>query len=346
MGIGTNAPSGGQLHVTSGSNNAIKGVSSSNDGVQGETTSAGASGVAGFAHSAGTNGGYFSNDGGGRALWADGLCAFSRTSNTVATFSRIGSAGSVLLIQDDFTTVGTVSFDAAGLVTWGTFTGSHLAWTDQDVNYGELVCLTGVNRRWHERPNGEIVYGIAPSIVPNDPRCLGAHLGLLEPTESFSTDNPFQVASVGNGDMWVVDTGRNIEPGQYLISSDVKGHAMLDDESRFPVGYVVARVGEPVDWSKVDDSVDGHKHKKISVFFESFERGSAVAVGKSVAARQSEIDALKSRVAVLERAFTASSQSSRPVSLASIGVFAIPALALLGFVGLVVRGRAQNGGGR
>ena len=34
--------------------------------------------------------------------------------------------------------------------------------------------------------------------------------------------------AVGNGDMWVVDNGDNIEVGDYLISSQILGHAMKD----------------------------------------------------------------------------------------------------------------------
>lgn len=75
-------------------------------------------------------------------------------------------------------------------------------------------------------------------------------------------------------------------------------------------------------------------------------RGENARLVSRSAAQQSEIDTLMSRVAALERALSANAQPARPVSLASIGGFAIPALALLGFVGLVVRGRSQNGGGR
>ena len=47
-----------------------------------------------------------------------------------------------------------------------------------------------------------------------------------------------------------------------------------------------------------------------------------------------EVGTLAARVAALESALAASSQPSSTTSLASISVFAIPALALLGFVGI------------
>jgi hypothetical protein len=143
---------------------------------------------------------------------------------------------------------------------------------------------------------------VASSSAANDPKCLGSYLGLLEPEKPFAMENPHQIMAVGNGDLWVVDTGRDVQPGDYLISSDVVGHAMLDDESRFEVGYVIARAGEPVDWAGVADAVNGRKHKRISVFFESFARGSAAGLGKLVAHQQEQIETLSQRLSELETA--------------------------------------------
>jgi len=62
--------------------------------------------------------------------------------------------------------------------------------------------------------------------------------------------------------------------------------------------------------------------------------------------KDAQVAELQARVSALERALSANARPSNSVSLASIGALAIPALALLGFVGLVVRRRSQNGGGR
>ncbi len=210
---------------------------------------------------------------------------------TVAIFNRTTSDGTIIELQQAGVTEGTISV-AGTTVSYNAFTGSHFAWTDQKIERGTLVSLTGNNRVYHSRAEGEPVYGISPTEKANDSQCLGAYLGILDPGQSPSNDNPHQVMAVGNGDMWVVDTGRNLKPGDSLISSDTPGHAMRDDESRFPVGYVIARAGEGVNWSKVSAQVDGRKHRKITVFFESFVRGSA--------AEQQEIAELKERVAMLE----------------------------------------------
>jgi hypothetical protein len=94
--------------------------------------------------------------------------------------------------------------------------------------------------------------------------------------------------------MWVVDSGRDIQPGDYLISSGIQGHAMLDDPQRFPIGHIVARAAEAVDWASVNESVAGRKRQRISVFFESFERGSAAA--DEIASLRAEVADLKALV--------------------------------------------------
>ncbi|MCZ6694556.1 MAG: hypothetical protein O6939_11685, partial [Bacteroidetes bacterium] len=99
---------------------------------------------------------------------------------------------------------------------------------------------------------------------------MGAYLGLRESNEPSSTQNPHLVMAVGNGQMWVIDTGEDLTIGDYLISSEIEGHAMKD-QGDYEVSYVIGRVAEPVDWSQETQIIVGRKHKKISVFFENFE---------------------------------------------------------------------------
>lgn len=219
------------------------------------------------------------------------------TSPAVAGFNLTTGDGVVVEIQQDGITEGTISV-AGTTVSYNAFTGSHYAWTNETIQRGTLVAMTGNNRRKHDDSTAEPIYGIQPSQRANDPGCLGAYLGLQDPSKPQTLDNPHQVMAVGNGDMWVVDTGRDLRPGEYLISSDTSGHAMVDAPSHFPVGYVIARVGEPVNWATVSDfePATGRKHKRISVFFESFQRGDAAGLGKVVAQLQSETEELRRQV--------------------------------------------------
>jgi len=230
-----------------------------------------------------------------------GGLAVTKSGDTVAVFNRTTNDGTIVSLRQGFIEEGTIAVSGT-TVSYNAFTGSHYGWTDRVLSRGTLVVMTGENRRRYDDPGAEPIYGVAPSVAANDPKCLGAYLGLLEPAKAASMENPHQVMAVGNGDMWVVDTGKGIAPGDYLISSDAPGHAMLDDEIRFPVGYVVARAGEGVDWAKVSEAVDGRRHKRVSVFFESFERGSAVGLGKIVEQQQSRIEDLAKRLSELETA--------------------------------------------
>jgi hypothetical protein len=68
--------------------------------------------------------------------------------------------------------------------------------------------------------------------------------------------------------MWVVNEGENITQGDCLITSTSKGHARVDPETA-TYSFIIARAGEPVDWSTVTELFGGKKHKKINVLFDS-----------------------------------------------------------------------------
>jgi len=131
----------------------------------------------------------------------------SENGATAAIFDRRTNDGTVIAIQQDSVTVGTISV-AGTTVSYNAFTGSHYGWTEGTLERGTLVSMTGENRRHQQQPDSEVVYGISPTAVPNDPRCLDAYLALQEPSQASSDENPHLIMAVGNGEMWVVDRGR------------------------------------------------------------------------------------------------------------------------------------------
>jgi len=165
---------------------------------------------------------------------------------------------------------GTISI-SGNTTSYNAFTGSHYAWTDETIEKGMLVSLTEDNKNFHGNPNSEILYGITKSTTANDSKILGVYLSLQSPDQTADLDNPHLVAAVGNMDAWIADNGQNITVGDYLISSDVPGHAQKDKQE-YPISYIIARAAEPIDWSKVSETVNGVKHKKISVLFGNFTR--------------------------------------------------------------------------
>ena len=214
----------------------------------------------------------------------------------VAMFDRIPNDGTLVRFRRAGSTVGTIDV-AAGVVSYNAFTGSHFAQTNEAIERGMLVSLTGRNGRLEDKPTSELLYGIAKSQIANDPAVMGAYLSRQHAASADLSQsvNPHLVEAVGNGEMWVVDAGRNLDAGVYLMSSDVAGHAMADPGT-FPVSNIVARLAEPIDWSRVTDTVvgaDGREHKRMlaSVFFESF------VIDRT---KNAEIESLKERIAALE----------------------------------------------
>jgi len=221
-----------------------------------------------------------------------------------AGFEANGDGFDIITFRQYNTEIGAIHVDN-GVLSYDSFTGSHLAWFDsqQPIEYGALVSLTGVNGRHHDKPNAEIVYGAVLSSTANDPRCLGAYLGPNDKHQPLSMDNPHLVMAVGNGDMWVTCARENepnqdnIEPGDYLISSDVPGCAMKDDPRRFVVGHVVARAADRVNWSNVSADASGLKRARISVLFQSFDRGGdAGQMTATIKSQQDEIHHLQAQI--------------------------------------------------
>lgn len=221
--------------------------------------------------------------------------AVEESGGIVASFNRTTSDGTIISLRQAGTEEGTISVSGT-TVSYNAFTGSHYAWTKETIEKGMLVTLTGNNQYFHDNKNSEIIYGIHKSAQPNDPKILGTYLGTQESSRPYSVSNPDLVMAVGNGVMWVADKGENIEIGDYLISSNIPGHAMKDNGS-YPTTYVIARVAEPVNWVKETETIDGVKHKLVSVFFESFVRNNAQ---KELEEMKKEMKELKERMKQFE----------------------------------------------
>ena len=240
-------------------------------------------------------------------VFAGNFIAATNTNVHAALLGRDGGNGSLVQWAQDGVPCGTIAV-FGGVVSYNAFTGSHYGWIDAQqppIDRGTLVSMTGSNRRSDAHATSEIIYGIAPSTSANDPACLGAYLGVEETTLPAGDDNPHLVMAVGNGEMWVIDAGGDLQPGDLLISSDVAGCAMKDDPGRFPVSYVIARVAEPIVWNNVTTGDDGVKRALVSVLFESFTRsnshtGEIASLRQENAALRQAMDDIAARLAALE----------------------------------------------
>ncbi len=188
--------------------------------------------------------------------------------------------------------VGSIT-ESGGTTSYNAFTGSHIASLDKDYDPGTLISISGELEKMNEMDLSEPIYKGFVSNKANDPSVLGSFLHAQED----SAADPYNklIMAVGNGFIWVVDNGDDLEVGDYLISSDVEGHAMLDNGD-FEVAYIVARVAEPVNWYEETATIDGVKHKRISVFFEHFTRNhKAEKLELKMAQMQEKIDEISAK---------------------------------------------------
>jgi len=197
-------------------------------------------------------------------LVIDGLLDIVTDSDFPLGLDRLTDDGTMIEFFRDGAMVGSISVFEDTL-SFNPFTGSHYAWTDEALPIGTLVSMTGENRYLQDNPQAEILYGVSITQKKNDPAILGAYLGLLD-SSLPQIQSPHLVMAEGNGDVWIADMGQDIQPGDYLISSAVAGHAMKDDRSE-EVSHIIGRAAEPIVWSEVSDTIDGVKHKKISILF-------------------------------------------------------------------------------
>ncbi|TSC88693.1 MAG: hypothetical protein G01um10145_860 [Microgenomates group bacterium Gr01-1014_5] len=229
---------------------------------------------------------------------AAGGSLFTKSAGTVASINRTTSDGTIIDWQRDGASVGVISV-ASGVLTYGTFTGSHYAWTDETIEKGMLVSLTGNNRSLNNNSNSEILYGITKTPTANDSKILGSYLSILESDQPASNTNPHLVMAAGNGDMWVADYGSNLENGDYLISSGTAGHAMKDDGTYKPA-YIIARVAQPVDWNEISETIDDNgtprKHARISITFEMYKENNLTELFASLGSSVEQLLALTSTI--------------------------------------------------
>ena len=206
----------------------------------------------------------------GMYFGANGFASINRTGNVAMNLGR-SNDGAVLQFYSAGAVQGSVSI-AGATVSYNAFTGSHFGLVGTTTyEKGTLLELTGENAYYNDDATSEIIYGMQKSTTENSSKVIGSYLATLEPSQTESTANPTLVMAVGNGHMWVADQGEDIKAGDYLISSNVPGHAEKDNGTS-SMSYIIARASEDIDWNNVNTEIDGVKHKLVTVFFENFTR--------------------------------------------------------------------------
>lgn len=181
---------------------------------------------------------------------------------------------------------------------WGRIQAS----AEVDMVAGTVVAMTGRN----VLDGDDLRLGVVPVTRANDPAAIGVIVAAgvsafdrsLEGArasrgvgrEGDIVIGPFahEIATAGLARMWVVEdakggVARDLSPGDLLISADAPGCAMLDNASRFEVGYVVARVAESAPWGSAnpaDVGADGRRRMLVAVTLERFVRPSLAGLSR------------------------------------------------------------------
>jgi hypothetical protein len=149
------------------------------------------------------------------------------------------------------------------------FTGQHRTFI-KDIPFSEAASLEGLivsaNTDEYIKMSGGIEYGnraitineslplVNLSSIQNDKACFGV-ISLSEDPDTredkYGTyvavikkeegDTRVYINSVGEGAMWVINSNGNIESGDYITTSSVKGYGMKQD-SEFLANYTVAKI--------------------------------------------------------------------------------------------------------
>ena len=146
----------------------------------------------------------------------------SATTAVVRIDKTAAAGASILDIYRSGFIVGNIT-EASGIVSYNTFTGSHLAACSDALRIGELVSMTGRTQHTSPDADSEPVYDVIRCSTENDPRILGA---FLHNNDAARYQNKVigdlkTIMAVGNGSLWITEMDADIKPGDYLISSSV-----------------------------------------------------------------------------------------------------------------------------
>lgn len=142
---------------------------------------------------------------------------------------------------------GTIAGTAvAGVLAYNTFTGSH--WTEVTGNRSQLVpntLLETIDESVESIDKGQLVK-TRVACTPNSKTAIGGYGGQ-------DKDGHDMVLSIGTGYLIVANKGKNIEQGDYLVSSDVCGQAQLQSDDLYR-NSTVAKAERSIRWNPGETS--------------------------------------------------------------------------------------------
>jgi hypothetical protein len=171
--------------------------------------------------------------------------------------------------------VGRISGDGNGGVTyWQSFTGTHATVMKKDcgAEIGWIMSSTG--EMWHAPAISTALPRVAPSGKIKDKTVFGivselqgGFDGYVASSKPREDEQHIEVNSIGEGKILVTNIGGNIENGDYITTSVIPGHGMLQDDDLLH-NYTVAKCTEAIDWDSITDTVS-HQGQDYKVYLIS-----------------------------------------------------------------------------
>jgi hypothetical protein len=172
----------------------------------------------------------------------------------------------------------------ARTTTIGTFTGQHICFPDESMEKGLIVSakknkfvkLNGLATGKSAITIDESLPIVSLSNVSQDKACFGVVSKMEESNAAYRTeitgglvsesvkivgDNRAIVNSVGEGAIWVVDTGGSLESGDYITTSNVAGYGQKQDGAGL-MNYTVAKITMDCDFTASNVAVQTIKREE------------------------------------------------------------------------------------
>jgi hypothetical protein len=168
-----------------------------------------------------------------------------------ATQANVTAADDFIAFKSTSGTEGVIEGSAsAGVITYGTFTGSH--WTRVDDEDIKPEMLLEIIPGSPDINNKEQLFRTRVCETKSSKAAVGVYGG----RNRHGLD---LVLSIGTGYIIVANKGKDVEIGEYLMSSDIRGCAELQDSTIY-CNVTVAKATENIVWK-------GEKTKRISCIY-------------------------------------------------------------------------------
>ena len=143
---------------------------------------------------------------------------------------------------------------SGGIAFTSSFTGMHATVIELKPEYKIGMLMISTGEMWIKDTPETCLPKVAPTSNPKDKRVYGVLAEMEAEFEGYiargglgENESQVQVYSIGEGCILVTNINGNIENGDYICSSEILGHGMLQDDDLLH-NYTVAKCTENINW--------------------------------------------------------------------------------------------------